>query len=130
MYINKIKSLEWKREPYSKQNWGNNFHSISSYVGRIKPAFAHCLIESVSKTGDVVYDPFCGIEPCLLKHQLWEKINWNRFKPLCLFNHKSKLDNRGLEKLNYLNDIDLKKSDGINLDGVEDWVKNIITLIH
>ena len=61
MDLTKIKSLEWKKEPFCKQNWGNNFHSISSYVGRIKPSFAHWLIDVVSKRGDVVYDPFCGI---------------------------------------------------------------------
>ena len=47
--IQEIKKFYWKKEPYIKQNWGNWFHSISAYVGRIKPAFAHWLIKIATK---------------------------------------------------------------------------------
>jgi len=43
--ISRLKKCPWKDQPYSKQNWGIWMHSISSYVGRIKPAFAHFLIK-------------------------------------------------------------------------------------
>ena len=125
MDLTKIKSLEWKKEPFCKQNWGNNFHSISSYVGRIKPSFAHWLIESVSKKGDVVYDPFCGIGTVPLEASIMgRKSIGNDLNPYAYSITKSKLDNRGIEKeLDYLKEIDLKKSEKINLNSVEGWVK-------
>ncbi len=125
MNISKIKSLEWKKEPFSKQNWGNNFHSISSYVGRIKPSFAHMLIYSTSSKGDIVYDPFCGIGTVPLEAALMgRKSIGNDLNPYAYSITKSKLDNRGLEiELDYLERIDLNKSQKIKLDNVQDWVK-------
>ena len=125
MDLSKIKSLEWKKDPFSKQNWGNNFHSISSYVGRIKPSFAHWLIESVSKKGDVVYDPFCGIGTVPLEASIMGRRSiGNDLNPYAYSITKSKLDNRGIvSELDYLNEIDLKKSERINLNNVEGWVK-------
>ena len=93
MEIKKIKSLEWKKEPFSKQNWGNNFHSISSYVGRIKPAFAHWLIKSVSSKGDVVYDPFCGVGTVPLEASIMgRKSIGTDLNPYAYSITKSKLD--------------------------------------
>ena len=43
--IKKINEIPWKQGEFEKQNWGKWFHSISSYVGRIKPSFAHWLIK-------------------------------------------------------------------------------------
>ncbi len=125
MDVNKIKSLEWKKEPFSKQNWGNNFHSISSYVGRIKPSFAHWLIKSVSNKGDLIYDPFCGIGTVTLEASIMgRKSIGNDLNPYAYSITKSKLDNRGLQnELDYLDGIDLKKSSNTNLDVVESWVK-------
>ena len=51
--IKEIKKFKWKKDPYKKQNWGSSFHSISSYVGRIKPAFAHWLIKIT--TNNITY---------------------------------------------------------------------------
>ena len=49
--ISFLKSCPWKEHPYSKQNWGVWMHSVSSYVGRIKPSFAHFLIKGLSSKG-------------------------------------------------------------------------------
>ena len=68
--ITEIKKFNWKKNPYVKQNWGNWFHSISAYVGRIKPAFAHWLIKIVTKENDIILDPFCGVEQVLLESDL------------------------------------------------------------
>jgi hypothetical protein len=35
-------------------------HGIHPYFGKVDPALAHVLIETHSKPGDVVLDPFCG----------------------------------------------------------------------
>ncbi len=59
--IEKLKSLEWKDGLYEKQSWGHSMHKIGPYVGRIKPSFAHFLIKYLSKSGETVLDPFCGI---------------------------------------------------------------------
>jgi DNA modification methylase len=59
--IKSIGKKEWTNPPYSVQSWGNWIHRISPYVGRIKPSFAYFLIKHVSKEGDIILDPFCGI---------------------------------------------------------------------
>lgn len=125
MNIEKIKDLEWKNLPFSKQNWGNNFHSISSYVGRIKPSFAHFLIESATNPGDVVYDPFCGIGTVPLEASLLGRRSvGNDLNPYAYMVTKSKLDVRGIEnELQYLSGIDLGESQNIKLTNIEKWVK-------
>lgn len=47
--------------PYSKKNWGNKWHSLCSYHGKLKPAIAHFLIKNFTKEGDVVLDPMAGV---------------------------------------------------------------------
>ena len=68
--IKEIKKTKWKNIPYKKQNWGNWFHSISPYVGRIKPAFAHWLIKDSTIESDLILDPFCGVGTVLLEADL------------------------------------------------------------
>lgn len=46
--------------PYSKRNWGSGLHSICSYQGKMKPALAFHLVDTFTKPGDVVLDPFSG----------------------------------------------------------------------
>jgi len=125
MKIEKIKKLEWKSEPYSKQNWGNNFHSISSYVGRIKPSFAHSLIDAFSKKGNLVYDPFCGIGTVVLESAIMgRKSIGNDLNPYAYLISKSKLDNRGIQKeIEYLNKITINESKKVNIDNINNWVK-------
>lgn len=47
--------------PYSKKNWGNNWHSLCSYQGKLKPAIAHFLIKNFTKEGDIILDPMAGV---------------------------------------------------------------------
>lgn len=125
MNLNKLKSLPWKEDPYSKQNWGSNFHGISSYVGRIKPAFAHWLIECLTKKGDVVYDPFCGVGTVPLESSIMgrESIG-NDLNPYAVLISKSKIDIRGLDnELEYLNTIFLDESRNVIVESVPEWVK-------
>lgn len=46
--------------PYSKRNWGSPMHSLCSYQGKLKPSLAFHLVETFSRTGDLVVDPFSG----------------------------------------------------------------------
>lgn len=65
-----VNSLEYRKEPYSSKSWGNNWHSLCSYHGKLKPAIAYFLIKDFTKKGDVILDPLCGVgtipfEACL-----------------------------------------------------------------
>ncbi len=121
--IQEIKKFYWKKEPYIKQNWGNWFHSISAYVGRIKPAFAHWLIKIATKKNDVVLDPFCGVGTVLLECDLLDRnsigIDLSDYAyRICL----AKKDRGGLAKeIDYLNNIKLKYTKKIST--VPEFVK-------
>lgn len=64
-------TLPHQKEPYSKRNWGSPLHSVCSYQAKMKPALAHHLVETFSRRGDKVLDPFSGsgtipFEACLM----------------------------------------------------------------
>ena len=54
------KTLPHQNYPYSKRNWGTSLHSLCSYSGKLKPSLTHHLIDTFSKEGDVLMDPFSG----------------------------------------------------------------------
>lgn len=65
-----MKKLPYKDIPYSKRNWGNNWHSLCSYHGKLKPSIAHHLVDQFTDIGDLVLDPMSGVgtiplEACL-----------------------------------------------------------------
>ncbi|MFW6025776.1 MAG: DNA methyltransferase [Candidatus Woesearchaeota archaeon] len=65
-----IENLPYLHEPYSKRNWGHNWHSLCSFQGKLKPAIAHFLVKKCTKDNDVVLDPLSGVgtipfEACL-----------------------------------------------------------------
>lgn len=65
------KTLPHQKEPYSKRNWGSSLHSVCSYQAKMKPALAHHLVETFSRKGDKILDPFSGsgtipFEACLM----------------------------------------------------------------
>ena len=67
------KSIEkklWREHPYNKQNWGIWLHHMSQYVGKMKPAMAHFLINSSTKKNERVFDPFCGVGTVPLEAEL------------------------------------------------------------
>jgi hypothetical protein len=125
MNLNILRNVPWKVEPYSKQNWGNNFHSISSYVGRIKPSFAHFLIKEMTKEGDVVYDPFCGVGTVPLESSLMGRISiGNDLNPYAVLISKSKIDIRGLDsEIEFLDKIKISDSKLVDISSVPLWVK-------
>lgn len=123
--IRRLKKCPWKEQPFSKQNWGIWMHSISSYVGRIKPAFAHFLIKELTTEDQVVLDPFCGIGTIPLElDQLNRKFIGNDLNPYAVLISRSKFDRRGVdEEINFLNQINLKKEPIPDLESVPIWVK-------
>ncbi|MBT9147094.1 MAG: hypothetical protein DDT32_00846 [Syntrophomonadaceae bacterium] len=67
---NFIDNMPYKRPPYDGRNWGNSWHSLCSYHGKLKPAIAHFLVSHFTEPGDVVLDPLSGVgtipfEACL-----------------------------------------------------------------
>lgn len=123
----KIKELEkrgWTQGVYSKQNWGVWMHSISSYVGRIKPSFAHFLINIFSEENDVVLDPFCGVGTIPLEaDNLGRQAIGNDLNPYANLISLSKFDRRGLQnELDYLKRLEFLMEDRKTLN-VPDWVK-------
>ena len=123
--IEVLKKYPWKSLPYSKQNWGIWMHSISSYVGRIKPAFAHFLIKELTKENEVVLDPFCGIGTIPLElEQLNRKFIGNDLNPYAVIISRSKFDRKGIDnEIDFLNKINLKNEPIPNLESVPKWVK-------
>ena len=121
--FNEFKKTPWKKLPYKKQNWGVWFHSISSYVGRIKPAFAHWLIRICSKKKETILDPFCGVGTVLLESDLLGRNSIGvDLNPYAYQISRAKLDRRGLKnELNYLKSFSFKKK--FNLSTVPSFVR-------
>lgn len=115
-----LKSVPWRQGYYDRQHWGNWLHSVSPYVGRITPAFAHWLIKIFSRKKDLILDPFCGIGTIPLEADLLGRraigIDLNPYA--CIIS-KAKFDRVPMSKLlDYINklklntkNIDLRKVD-------------------
>lgn len=56
-----IRTLPFREEPYCKKTWGHRSHSLCSYQGKLKPAFAHWLIRLFVPRGGRVLDPLGGV---------------------------------------------------------------------
>lgn len=122
--LSKINERSWTLGEYHKQNWGTWLHRISSYVGRIKPSFAHWLIKLCSKEGDIILDPFCGIGTIPLEADLLHRkaigIDLN---PYAYYISKAKFDRHPLqEHLKFLNNLKLDINK-VNVDKIPQFVK-------
>lgn len=122
--IKKLESRDWTKGDFSKQNWGVWMHSISSYVGRIKPAFAHCLIDIFSDEGDLVLDPFCGVGTIPLEADIMgRKSIANDLNPYANLITNAKFDRRGIEsELEYLSQL-VGVTSNTDLSSVPEWVR-------
>lgn len=45
----------------------SSLHTLSPYIGKMRPEIAAWAVESVSEKGDLIYDPFCGSGTVLLE---------------------------------------------------------------
>lgn len=123
--IKNINKREWTYEPYVRQSWGSWLHRIAPYVGRIKPAFAHFLIEYSTNEGDTILDPFGGIGTIPTEGMLMGRHTIsNDLNPYANYIAKSKsIEKAPFEQLvEYINSIEIDTSD-INLDEIPDLVK-------
>lgn len=123
--IDGISKREWTQGKYAIQSWGSWLHRIAPYVGRIKPAFAHFLIEYTTDEDDVILDPFGGIgtiptEGMLMGRQTIS----NDLNPYAFVIARAKSEKkRPLEELeSYINNIVVDTSK-ISIDDIPDWVK-------
>lgn len=123
--VDNIKEREWTKDEYAIQSWGSWLHRIAPYVGRIKPSFAHFLIEYISNEGEIILDPFCGIGTIPTEAALMNRDGiGNDLNPYAYYIALSKTDNKKtLEDLiNYLNLIKID-TENISLENIPDWVK-------
>ncbi|MDC1392527.1 site-specific DNA-methyltransferase [Flavobacteriaceae bacterium] len=123
--IKNISKLEWKDGLYGKQSWGHSLHKIAPYVGRIKPPFAHFLIKYVTKPGDIILDPFCGIGTIPLEGSLCGRntigVDLNPYA-IAVSNAKTQ-HNLNLEDLiEYVENLEII-SKGVSIRKIPDWVK-------
>jgi DNA modification methylase len=122
--LKNIRPLPWRKGVYNKQHWGYWLHSISPYVGRIKPAFAHWLIKSSSKSGDVVLDPFCGIGTVPLEADIMKRkgigVDLNPYAALIA---KSKFDRKPIEEhIEFLKNVKLNTKK-IDLSKIDPYIR-------
>lgn len=68
--IDYLRECPWLYGEYANKLWRHSLHAISSYPSKLRPQIAYLFIDSLSKPGDVVFDPFSGsgtvcLEACL-----------------------------------------------------------------
>ncbi|MFX1251753.1 MAG: DNA methyltransferase [Promethearchaeota archaeon] len=116
--------IPWRFSPFNKQHWGHWLHSLSPYVGRITPSFAHWLIKLYSKPKETILDPFCGIGTIPLEADfLGRNAIGNDLNPYAWTITKGKFDRQSIdEHLNFLKWLDLD-IDAVTLDSVPAWVR-------
>ncbi|HDE3574042.1 TPA: hypothetical protein PDX13_000319 [Staphylococcus aureus] len=56
-----MNALPYLASPYKSRQWGNNWHSLCSYQGKLKPSIAYFLIKNFTNPGETVLDPMCGV---------------------------------------------------------------------
>ena len=74
-YLETAKSF-MKQQEYKKKgrNWGNSWHSLCSYRGKLKPAIAGELVQKFSDPGDIILDPMGGVGTIPLEANLQGRI--------------------------------------------------------
>jgi len=122
--IQQLNKKQWTSGPYKKENWGNRLHSVAPYIGRIKPSFAHWLIKTCTKPGDVVFDPFCGIGTVPLEADLLgRKAIGFDLNDYAIIIAKAKFERRSLENnLKWLNKIELNGKD-VTIKSIPKYVR-------
>lgn len=106
-------------------------HTVAPYIGKMRPEIASWAIETVSKPGDLVYDPFCGSGTVLL--EAWLKgrdaIGTDLNPYACLIS-RAKLNpympqniENVLEQLDCYDKLAGNIKSSISLDDIPEWVK-------
>lgn len=95
---NFVKELPYKISPYDSRNWGNDWHSLCSYHGKLKPAIAHFLVSEFTEPGEIVLDPLCGVGTIPFEASLQGRIGvGNDLSELAYVVSKAKLERPSFE---------------------------------
>lgn len=106
-------------------------HTVAPYIGKMRPEIAGWAIETVSKPGDLVYDPFCGSGTVLLEAWLKgrEAVGTDLNPYACLIS-RAKLNpymphdvDNVPEKLDYYAALVAKIKPTVTLDDIPEWVR-------
>lgn len=110
--IERVSRANWRRKPYSYQNWSNWLHRMSAYVGKTTPSMAHWLIRSSSRKGDKILDPFCGIGAIVLEADFLDRVGYGTdLNPYAYTIAKAKFDRHPKkEHIDFLKSIDFDTS--------------------
>lgn len=75
LYLETAKSFMDNQEyKETGRNWGNSWHSLCSYRGKLKPAIAAELVQKFSNPGDRVLDPMGGVGTIPLEANLQGRV--------------------------------------------------------
>jgi site-specific DNA-methyltransferase (adenine-specific) len=89
IYYSKIRP-EWKQ---ASRNWGDNLHSVCSYLAMFPASMPHYFIKKLTDEGDVVLDPFSGRGTTLFEAIKNDRIGiGNDLNPLARVLTKSKVN--------------------------------------
>ena len=105
--VKNIEAKPWRMGNFRKQNWGIWLHRMSPYVGKLKPAMAHCLIRASTAPGQLILDPFCGVGTVPLEADLMGRVGI------------------GIDLNPYAATISMAKFDRHPLEEHLDWLKTI-----
>lgn len=95
-----MRELPYKVSPYDRRNWGNDWHSLCSYHGKLKPSIAHFLVSEFTEPGDVVLDPLCGVGTIPFEASLQGRIGiGNDLSELAYVVSKAKLERAPIESV-------------------------------
>lgn len=91
-----MRELPYMKSPYNKRNWGNKWHSLCSYHGKLKPSIAHWLVKLFTEKGETVLDPLSGVGTIPFEACLQARIGiGNDLSRLAYVVTKAKLNVRG-----------------------------------
>jgi DNA modification methylase len=111
--VKKIRERPWRLGSYRKQNWGIWLHRMSPYVGKMKPAMAHCLLKAATLPGQIVLDPFCGVGTVPLEADIIGRIGIGMdLNPYAAMISMAKFDRHPLgEHIQWLRNLELKTAE-------------------
>ena len=61
-------------DDFRKRNWGDPWHSLCSYHGKLKPSIAHFLVSNFTEHNDIVLDPLSGVGTIPLEARIQGRI--------------------------------------------------------
>ena len=111
--------------PYSKKTWGNKWHSLCSYHGKLKPAIAHFLIKNFTNENDKVLDPMCGVGTIPFEASLQGRIGLgNDLSKLAYIVTKAKLNISNIDDLLIVvNNLENYIKNNIDRNNIDELIK-------